>query len=289
MIQFINVNKRYEHREVLEDINIRIEDGTILGLIGRNGAGKSTFLRLIAGVVEADAGIVAFNQQQVFDNPNVQKEVFFVSDDAYFMTKATIKEMRDFYKVFYKNFDDGRFYELLYLFDLDEDQSLNSFSKGMKRQVSLLLGIAARTKVLLLDEAFDGLDPLMRFKIRQMISDEVATNKTIVIISSHNLQELSDICDSVVILDKNTIQMNYSQEEFLNSYHKYQIAFANDIDPKVFTHIETLRISGKSRIFTLLVKGNRSEIEAFLETLNPILYEHDDTSLDEIFMAEVNI
>ncbi|WZU01768.1 ATP-binding cassette domain-containing protein [Erysipelothrix sp. D19-032] len=142
MIQFINVNKRYEHREVLEDINIRIEDGTILGLIGRNGLGKSTFYDSFFGVVEADAGIVAFNQQQVFDNPNVQKEVFFVSDDAYFMTKATIKEMRDFYKVFYKNFDDGRFYELLYLFDLDEDQSLNSFSKGMKRQVSLLLGIA---------------------------------------------------------------------------------------------------------------------------------------------------
>ncbi|WZU01769.1 hypothetical protein MGH68_01110 [Erysipelothrix sp. D19-032] len=105
-----------------------------------------------------------------------------------------------------------------------------------------------------MDEAFDGLDPLMRFKIRQMISDEVATNKTIVIISSHNLQELSDICDSVVILDKNTIQMNYSQEEFLNSYHKYRIAFASDIDPKVFTNIETLRISGKSRIFTLRLK-----------------------------------
>ncbi|QIK69057.1 ABC transporter ATP-binding protein [Erysipelothrix sp. HDW6C] len=287
MIQFINVNKRYENKSILEDISISIPPGTILGLVGRNGAGKSTLLRLICGVLQADAGIVAYHEENVYDNPNAKKEIFFVSDDAYFMTKASILEMKQFYRVFYKNFSEERFFELIRLFGLKQTDTIASFSKGMKRHVSLALGIASRTKVLLLDEAFDGLDPTMRFKIRQIISEEVSTYKRTVVISSHNLQELADICDSVAIMDNKRIRLNYTQEDIITHYHKYRIAFAEPIDPALFAELTPIFLGGKAKIFTMIVKGCRETTEHYLNSLNPLLLERDDVSLDEIFMYEM--
>lgn len=287
MIQFINVNKNYDDKHVLEDISFKIEEGSIVGLVGRNGSGKSTILRLLAGVLDADAGIVAINEESVFDNPNIKKEVFFVSDDLYFLTKSTIKDMMQFYQLFYPNFDLNVYYELLKVFGFNESQAISSFSKGMKRQVALILGISTRTKILLLDEAFDGLDPFMRFKVRQLISDSSSSNKTITIISSHNLSELSEICDSILMIDEKKLHSHYNENTYASLYHRFRLAFKDVMDASVFDSLNPLHINGNQRIFTLVIKGDREEILQKLQALEPILLENDTLTLDEIFIYEM--
>lgn len=287
MIQFINVNKNYDSKHVLEDISFKIEEGSIVGLVGRNGSGKSTILRLLSGVLEADAGIVAIDEESVFNNPDVKKKIFFVSDDLYFLTKSSIKDMMTFYKLFYPNFDLQVYYELLGVFGFNENQAISSFSKGMKRQVALILGLAARTEILLLDEAFDGLDPFMRFKVRQLISDSSSSHQTITIISSHNLSELSEICDSILMIEDKKLHSHYNENSYAALYHRFRLAFNDVKDPEIFNDLSPLHISGNQRIFTLVIKGERDEIIKKLEAYHPILLEDDALSLDEIFIYEM--
>lgn len=287
MIQFINVNKNYDSKHVLEDISFKIEEGSIVGLVGRNGSGKSTILRLLSGVLEADAGIVAIDEESVFNNPDVKKKIFFVSDDLYFLTKSSIKDMMTFYKLFYPNFDLQVYYELLGVFGFNENQAISSFSKGMKRQVALILGLAARTQILLLDEAFDGLDPFMRFKVRQLISDSSSSHQTITIISSHNLSELSEICDSILMIEDKKLHSHYNENSYATLYHRFRLAFNDVKDPAIFDELSPLHVNGNQRIFTLVIKGERDDIIQKLEAYHPILLEDDALSLDEIFIYEM--
>lgn len=287
MIQFTNVNKKFDNKVVLEDINITFQEGSIIGLVGKNGSGKSTLLRLISGVLHADAGVVLINDEFVYDNPAVKKNLFFVGDDPFFFSQSTIKDMQQFYKVFYKSFDDAYYYELLALFGLDEHSKINALSKGMKRQVSLLLALASKPKILLLDEAFDGLDPIMRFRIKQLLGEMILDENATIIISSHNLRELEDICDTVAIIDDNNILMNQATNDFGALYHRYQIAFEEEKNAIDFNFLKPLNVSGSARIFSIILKGNRNEIEKQLYTMNPLLVEHNDVTLEEIFIYEM--
>lgn len=287
MIQFTNVNKKFDNKVVLEDINITFQEGSIIGLVGKNGSGKSTLLRLISGVLHADAGVVLINDEFVYDNPAVKKNLFFVGDDPFFFSQSTIKDMQQFYKVFYKSFDDAYYYELLALFGLDEHSKINALSKGMKRQVSLLLALASKPKILLLDEAFDGLDPIMRFRIKQLLGEMIFDENATIIISSHNLRELEDICDTVAIIDDNNILMNQATNDFGELYHRYQIAFEEEKNAIDFDFLKPLNVSGSARIFSIILKGNRNEIETQLNAMNPLLVEHNDVTLEEIFIYEM--
>lgn len=287
MIQFTNVNKKFDNKVVLEDINITFQEGSIIGLVGKNGSGKSTLLRLISGVLHADAGVVLINDEFVYDNPAVKKNLFFVGDDPFFFSQSTIKDMQQFYKVFYKSFDDAYYYELLALFGLDEHSKINALSKGMKRQVSLLLALASKPKILLLDEAFDGLDPIMRFRIKQLLGEMILDENATIIISSHNLRELEDICDTVAIIDDNSILMNQATNDFGELYHRYQIAFEEEKNAINFDFLKPLNVSGSARIFSIILKGNRNEIETQLNAMNPLLVEHNDVTLEEIFIYEM--
>lgn len=287
MIQFTNVNKKFDNKVVLEDINITFQEGSIIGLVGKNGSGKSTLLRLISGVLHADAGVVLINDEFVYDNPAVKKNLFFVGDDPFFFSQSTIKDMQQFYKVFYKSFDDAYYYELLALFGLDEHSKINALSKGMKRQVSLLLALASKPKILLLDEAFDGLDPIMRFRIKQLLGEMILDENATIIISSHNLRELEDICDTVAIIDDNNILMNQATNDFGELYHRYQIAFEEEKNAIDFDFLKPLNVSGSARIFSIILKGNRNEIETQLNEMNPLLVEHNDVTLEEIFIYEM--
>ncbi|CAM2827816.1 ABC transporter ATP-binding protein [Erysipelothrix tonsillarum] len=287
MIQFTNVNKKFDNKVILEDINITFQEGSIIGLVGKNGSGKSTLLRLISGVLHADAGVVLINDEFVYDNPAVKKNLFFVGDDPFFFSQSTIKDMQQFYKVFYKSFDDAYYYELLALFGLDEHSKINALSKGMKRQVSLLLALASKPKILLLDEAFDGLDPIMRFRIKQLLGEMILDENATIIISSHNLRELEDICDTVAIIDDNSILMNQATNDFGELYHRYQIAFEEEKNAINFDFLKPLNVSGSARIFSIILKGNRNEIETQLNAMNPLLVEHNDVTLEEIFIYEM--
>lgn len=287
MIQFINVNKAYDNHLVLENICFKIQPGNIVGLVGRNGAGKSTLLRLLSGILEPTAGVVSYNNETVYDNPAIKKEIFFVGDEFYYFNKATIKEMRRFYEVFYPNFSHTRYNNLLETFGFNESQLIGSFSKGMKRQVALIFGLSSMTQVLLLDEAFDGLDPMMRFKVRQLVSDDVSERQSTIIISSHNLDELNDICDSILTIDGKHLHSYYQNSQYSEMFHKYRIAFKEPMSLSEFDILGPLHVEGTSKIFTLVFKGDQETIEQNLNALKPLLLERDSLTLNEIFIYEM--
>lgn len=287
MIEFINVNKKFDSKLVLEDLNLTIEEGSIVGLVGPNGSGKSTILRLLSGVLETDAGVVRIDEQNVYDNNAIKSEVFFLADDPYFFSQSTILDIRNFYKIFYKNFSEKIFTDLLQEFKLDPKARINSFSKGMKRQVSVILAFSCQAKILLLDEAFDGLDPLMRFKLRQHITDKTYKKDGIVVISSHNLRELEDICDSIAIIDDHSVKMNFSTQEYQDLYHRFQIAFKNSFDSKNFDALNPVHVSGKSQVFSVILKGKKDILENQLRSFNPIIIERTGVSLEEIYVYEL--
>lgn len=287
MIQFTNVNKNYDAVPVLENICFKLSPGSIVGLVGRNGAGKSTLLQLLCGILEPTAGVVSYNNESIYDNPVAKKDVFFVGDDFFYFNKASIKDMRMYYQVFFENFSLDRYYDLLDSFNFKENQLIGSFSKGMKRQVALILGLSCKTPVLLLDEAFDGLDPLMRFKVRQLISDDVSERNSTIVISSHNLDELNDICDSILTIDGNHLHSHYQNTQYSEIFHKYRIAFDSDFNRDNFADLKPIHIEGTRRIFTLVLKGDGETIEAGLKAMNPLLLEKDSLTLNEIFMYEM--
>lgn len=287
MITFSNVKKSYGEKLVLQDINWDLKQGTCYGLVGANGSGKSTLLRLLSGVIEPDAGLVEIDGMDVFDNPNAKKKIFFLGDEPYFFNQSTIKDMKQFYQLFYPNFDNDLYLELLNDFNLNEKVKINSFSKGMKRQVVLILALACKPDILLLDEAFDGLDPIMRFKLRQYISQIISDNNAIIIISSHNLRELEDICDNIALINNNVLQLDYATIDSDNIYHKYQVVFEKEFDMDKFKPLNPLNVQGKERIFTIVLKGNKEALDEQLNKLNPMIIQHSNLSLEEIFINEV--
>lgn len=286
MISFSNVVKRFDEKLVLDNINWKLSKGHCYGLVGPNGSGKSTLLRLISGVIESDTGTVFVDRENVFDNPLAKEKIFFLADDPYFFPQSTMEEMRAFYQRFYPNFDVQKYQMLVEDFKLDPFTKINSFSKGMKRQVMLILGLASNPDVLLLDEAFDGLDPLMRFKLRQYIAQEISENEILVVISSHNLRELEDICDHIAMINNNKLQMDSATDEMQDTYHKYQLVFKDRFDIDVLKALNPLHVSGTDRIFTMIVKGDKSEIEPSLKALDPMILEKGHASLEEIFIYE---
>lgn len=286
MISFSNVVKRFDEKLVLDNINWKLSKGHCYGLVGPNGSGKSTLLRLISGVIEADTGTVFVDRENVFDNPLAKKKIFFLADDPYFFPQSNMDEMRAFYQRFYPNFDVQKYQMLLEDFKLDPFTKINSFSKGMKRQVMLILGLASNPDILLLDEAFDGLDPLMRFKLRQYIAQEISENEILVVISSHNLRELEDICDHIAMINNNKLQMDSATDEMQDTYHKYQLVFKDRFDIDVLKALNPLHVSGTDRIFTMIVKGDKAEIEPSLKALDPMILEKGHASLEEIFIYE---
>ena len=287
MIEFINVNKKFDNKLVLEDLNLTIEKGSIVGLVGPNGSGKSTILRLLSGVLETDAGVIRIDEQNVYDNNIIKSEVFFLADDPYFFSQSTIIDIKNFYKIFYKKFSEEIFKDLLKEFKLDPRAKINSFSKGMKRQVSVILAFSCQADILLLDEAFDGLDPLMRFKLRQHITDKTYQKDGIVVISSHNLRELEDICDTIAIIDNHSVKMNFSTQEYQELYHRFQIAFKDPFDSKNFDSMNPIHVSGKSQVFTVILKGKRDKLQEQLRAFNPIILERSGVSLEEIYVYEL--
>lgn len=288
MIQLINVNKRFGDNLILEDLNLIIKPNSIIGLVGPNGAGKSTILRLISGVIQADAGIVAINEYDIFDNDTMKENIYFLADDPFFFNQSSLSGMKDYIKVFYKNFDDQIYTDLIEEFKISETASISSFSKGMKRQAALIIAISSRPKILLMDESFDGLDPVMRFKLKQNIIDQLETSEIIVIISSHSMSEVQDICDQVILVSDKGIRLNDRIETIQHKYHKFQLVFTEKISIDQLSFLKPLSITGTERIFTLIIKGVYDEIMKNISTLDPIVVEHSTLSLDEIYRLEMD-
>lgn len=287
MINLKNINKHFDDKQVLEHINWDVPKASIYGLVGPNGAGKSTLLRIISGVLKADEGTVLVNGVDVYDNPSIKKHILFVSDDPFFLPQSSIKEMRQFYELFYPSFNDSMYYSLLKKFGLSETDKINDFSKGMKRQASIILALSCSPDILLLDEAFDGLDPVMRLNLKRIIANELLNRDMTVIISSHNLRELEDICDRIALLNNHTITIQDEIESIRNQYHKIQLAYTNPIDDKVLHDLDLMYFDKRGNVYMLVLKGELDDKMKRIKDTQPVLCEEIPITMEEVFVYEM--
>ncbi len=286
MLEINGVYKDLGGHPVLKGCHLKIEDGHIFGLVGINGAGKSTLLRLIAGVYSVDAGSVSFDGARIADSPDIRREILLVGEDPWFTRASSINDLVEFYSSFY-NFDKESYYKYLNLFGLDPCVPINSFSKGMKRQAFLIMALAIKPKLLLLDEAFDGLDPLVRLHFKKAIAELISDKNVSIIISSHNLKELEDICDSFGLLEDGVIKTSGDLSIAKSQINKYQIVFKEECDSVEITDLEILHKTDQGRVLTLVAKGDPQEVTEKLETYEPLLIDVLPVDFEELFIYEV--
>ena len=290
MIEIKNVSKAFDDIKALDSVTATINDGQVFGLIGTNGAGKSTLMRILCGVLKSDEGTVTIDNEEVYDSEKIKSQMFYISDEQHFLLNATPKDMCEYYSNYYDGFDKERLYELLARFGLDKNRRINTFSKGMKKQLSVLLGVCAGTKYLLCDETFDGLDPVMRQAIKSLFAAEITDRGLTPIVASHNLRELEDICDHVGLLHKGGILFSKDLEELKCNIHKIQCVFADEATADAFINeVVPVKTDKRGSLYTLTIKGDREEIELKINATNPVFSEVLPLSLEEIFISETEV
>ena len=290
MIEVTNITKSFDDIKAIDSVTASIQEGQVFGLIGTNGAGKSTFLRILCGVLKPEAGNVTIDGEDVYENEKLKQKVFYISDEQHFFRGLTPIEMRDFYATVYDNYDKEKFNTLLKKFGLDENRKISTFSKGMKKQLSVILGISANTKYLLCDETFDGLDPVMRQAVKSLFAAEMEDNGMTPIIASHNLRELEDICDHVGLLHKGGILFSKDLDDLKCNIHKIQSVFNTDEAAKEFIdNMKPVNTEVRGRLYTITVNGTRDEIDDAIATSDTLFAEVLPLSLEEIFISETEV
>ena len=289
MIETSGLTKRFDDILAVDHISAKIRDGSVFGLIGTNGAGKSTFLRMVSGILKPDEGEVLIDGENVYENPAVKSRFFYISDDQYFFANGTPLELMKFYKSIYPAFDEPRFFHLLQSFDLDKKRKISTFSKGMKKQLSIIYGICAGTDYIFCDETFDGLDPVMRQAVKSLFASDMAERNLTPIIASHNLRELEDICDHVGLLHKGGILLSKDLEEMKSNIQKLQCVVAEEEKMSLLQELDILQMEQRGSLLTLTVRGEREKIEAVLRGKNPVFYEILPLTLEEIFISETEV
>ena len=289
MIEAINLTKRFDDVVAVDHISAEIKEGSVFGLIGTNGSGKSTFLRMASGVLRPDEGTITIDGKDVYENPEVKSRFFYISDDQYFFSNSTPEEMMNFYRMVYPKFDKNRFVHLMDSFELDRRRKINTFSKGMKKQVSVICGICAGTDYLFCDETFDGLDPVMRQTVKSIFVGDMEERNLTPIIASHNLRELEDICDHVGLLHKGGILLSKDLDDMKLSIHKVQCVLAPGTTAEELTDLNIVKTEERGSLLTLTVRGSREEVETAIRGHQPVFAEIIPLSLEEIFISETEV
>ena len=290
MIEINGVNKKFHDTNALNNVIAAISEKSIFGLVGTNGAGKSTLLRVMCGVLCPDTGSVMVDGENVYENPKVKAKICFLSDEAYFFPNANSENMADYYRMMYPEFDRNRFLGLLEKFSLDRRKKLSSFSKGMKRQVLMLLGICTNTKYLLCDETFDGLDPLMRQAMKGILAGELSRREFTAVIASHSLRELEDICDHIGLLHKGGILLSKDLEDMKYHIHKLQCVLKEPEKEKaLLDELNVVQYEKRGSLLTVIARGTRQEILMAMEGKEPIFSEVLPLTLEEIFISETEV
>lgn len=283
----VNINSHYLGGNlILEDINLRIPDGKVLGLVGTNGSGKSTLLRLMSGVYVPDSGIVLYDGKNATD-PKVREDVFFLPDDPFYAGQTTGKGIFDTYLTFYPNLDRELYRRLLERFKLDENAHQRNFSKGMRRQFYIAIALSARPKYLLLDEAFDGLDAFTKKTVIEEINRAVEENDSTVVISSHALSELETFCDLYALIDNRTVSSQGSLEEHAAKYCRFRLAFTEAPDELAFSNLAVRDIEMKGKFVTVTIEGDAETAYTELMKLNPAVIEQEKLTFEDIFITDV--
>ncbi len=285
MISVKNVTKTFDGFKALDNLSMHVPKGAIYGLVGPNGSGKSTIIRHICGIYRPDRGEVLIEEAPVFENTTAKERMFLIPDDNYYFMQASIKDMMKFYKGVYKTFDMERFEKLRDIFKLDEKRQIRKMSKGMQKQAAFWLSICLKPEILVLDEPVDGLDPVMRRQVWGLLMSDVAERGTTVLVSSHNLRELEDVCDHVGILSKGELLLERSLTELQDNIKKLQ--FVPNENDQLPEGIEVLHKSNQGRMQTLIVRGTSDAIISSAKSANPIYFEEIPLTLEEIFIYEL--
>lgn len=288
MIEAKNVVKTFDGFKALDGLTMTVPQGSIYGLVGPNGAGKSTLLRHVTGVYRQDSGSVLLDGNPIYENPAAKARIADIPDELYYFLSASTRDMMRFYKGFYPRFDTARYQALKDVFtNVDERQPIRRLSKGMQKQSAFWLALCCRPEVLVLDEPVDGLDPVMRRQVWSLLMGDVAEQGTTVLVSSHNLRELEDVCDHVGILSHGRVLIERSLSDLQENVVKMQIVFQEQEMPQMPEDLEVLHVSQVGRIHTLIIRGNATDVTNRLAVYAPILMEALPLTLEEIFIYEL--
>ena len=285
MIEVKNVVKSFDGLRALEALSITVPDGAVYGLVGPNGAGKSTIIRHLAGIYRQDSGDVLIGGEPVYENPAVKERIAYIPDDVFYYTQATIRDMMKFYRDLYPRFDTACFEKLGEAFELDPKRPVRKLSKGQQKQAAFWLALSMRPDIVILDEPVDGLDPVMRRQVWSLLLEDVAERGTTVLVSSHNLRELEDVCDHVGIMNRGRMLLERSLSELQDNIVKIQLAFAEETplpqDLQILHHSET------GRLQQLILRGKADELQAKLTACRPLFLDVLPLTLEEIFIYEL--
>ena len=286
MIEVKNLVKTFDGFRALSGASITVPNGGVYGLVGPNGAGKSTIIRHITGIYRADSGEVLVDGEPVYENPEKKALVAAIPDDWYYFPSATVRDMMQFYRGFYPNFDMERYEKLKSVFNISEKSTIRRLSKGMQKQVAFWLTMCCRAKYLVLDEPVDGLDPVMRRQVWSLMMNDVAEYGTTVLVSSHNLRELEDVCDHVGIMSKGRVLLQRSLSDLQENIIKLQVVWPGDA-PVLPAELQVLHTSNVGRVYTYIVRGNAQTVTERIGREQPLMMEALPLSLEEIFIYEL--
>ena len=281
MLEMKNVTKCFDGFKALDDLTLTVPKGAVYGLVGPTGAGKSTAIRHLTGVYRPDSGSITMEGRPIYENPEVKARIGYIPDDIFYFPSASMEEMRKFYKGIYKNFDDELYKKLLEVFQLPQKGAIRRFSKGMQKQAAFHLAVCCKPDVLILDEPVDGLDPVMRRQVWSLLLSDVAQRETTVLVSSHNLRELEDVCDHVGSMDKGKLLLERSLADMQGSTQKLQMV------GEVPDGLEILHEQMSGRLKTLIVRGTTEQVRLVVEKSNPVYFDLLPLSLEEIFIYEL--
>lgn len=287
MIKTEKLTKSFGTYTALQDISCTIQDGCIYGMVGSNGAGKSTFLRILSGVYKADGGTVLLDGEMIYENPAAKGQIMFVPDELYYINGASMNRMAALYQSMYAGFNRDRYNELTKELGLDPKKSLNTFSKGMRRQAITILALAASPKYIFFDETFDGMDPVVRSYVKKLICQDVMDRGTAAIITSHSLRELEDTCDQLALLHRGGLVLESDIQNLKTSQFKIQIAFQDEYDKSKFSALDLVHFAKHGSVANLIVRGTQEETLCILRAMNPALLEVLPLTLEEVFTYEM--
>ncbi len=287
MIEFKNLSKSIDGNLILDSIDLQIKKGSVFGLLGSNGAGKSTILRLMCGIYKQESGELLIDGEKVYDNVKIKRQIFFINDETVQFTSFTLKDLKKYYRNYYPNFSDETFEKLRKIVNLPVDKKISTFSKGMKRQAIVITGLSCQTEYLLLDEAFDGLDPTMRIIVKDIIFDAMLDRQMTVIISSHNLKEINEICDSAAMIHNGKIIFCRELDEIKNNILKIQTSFKQEYTKEDFPELEILHFEKKQSVYYIIGKGEIDEIKKYVTQKSPAFLDILPLTLEEIFIYEM--
>ena len=286
MIESKQLTKKFGSTIALNGITFTIGDGSVFGLVGSNGAGKSTFLRTAAGIYKPDEGSLLVDGFSPYADVSIRKQLFFISDFPYFPSQFTLMDMFSFYRAFYPSWDPVHCKKLCGLFPLDSKQKILSMSKGMQRQAALICALSTHPKLLLLDEIFDGLDPVIRQLLRQLLADGVASSGMSVVIASHNLRELEDVCDHVGLFHKGGVVLDKELDDLKLNICRVQAVFP-PLPEDAFQGLDIIRKDTLGSLVTMVIRGDKTKTEEALRALHPIFLEALPLTLEEVFISEM--